>query len=220
MGCYKISPAYNKQSRRRLLCYNEKVAIITYSSHIIFNHKTVIIPKCRHENKHRISQFDSNTLTKHKLITILLLIFKHLYYFNISMCFSHLCSLYPLKFTPCSSYHIVLLFQYFHVFQPSMFTLPTKIYSLFILPYITCFTKTFLIFTQSISHYRHHINYAIEPPTISTIFLTLTHFEHPEVLLVNVIIRIFLVLLINKSYIFPHYCIISTRQYCQIASWS
>ena len=53
-------------------------------------------------------------------------------------------------------------------------------------PYSTSFTHTFLIVTPSISHFRHDTNYTTEPPTVSTIFPTLSHYDHLQVLPVNV----------------------------------
>ena len=43
-------------------------------------------------------------------------------------------------------------------------------------------SETFLIATSSISHNRCHTNYSTEPPTVSIIFPTLSHYEYPRVL--------------------------------------
>ena len=66
-----------------------------------------------------------------------------------------------------------------------MFTLLTKTSSLSFHHIPPIFPSTFLIATPSINHSRHHTDYTTEPPTLSTIFLTLSHYEHPQVLPVN-----------------------------------
>ena len=54
--------AYNKTSKKCLLSLHEKLAIITYSSqNTLLNKKSEILSKCRHENKHLLSQFDPYT---------------------------------------------------------------------------------------------------------------------------------------------------------------
>ena len=53
-----------------------------------------------------------------------------------------------------------------------------------------------------IRHYRHHTNYTTEPPTVSTIFPTLSHYDHPQVLPVNVS-NIFCIVNNYKHYFFP-----------------
>ena len=72
---------------------------------------------------------------------------------------------------------------------------------------------TFLTATPTINHSRHHNNYATEPSTVSKIFLTLSHYEHPKVLPVNG--SNILVLSRIISTIFSHYCIINTHKFCQ-----
>ena len=84
-------------------------------------------------------------------------------------------------------------------------------------PYPTCFFNIFLIAVPTISHSWHHTNYTTEPPTANTIFPTLSHYEHPQVLPVNQS-NIF-VLSIIISTIFSHYFIINTHKYCQRPWW-
>ena len=65
----------------------------------------------------------------------------------------------------------------------------------------TSFTYTFFIATLSISHCQHYINYTTEPPTVSTIFLILSHYDYPQVLPVNVS-NIFSIINNYKHYFF------------------
>ena len=58
----KLAPAYNKTSRKCLLCLHEKLAIITYLlQNTLLNKKSEILSKCRHENKHLLLHFDPYT---------------------------------------------------------------------------------------------------------------------------------------------------------------
>ena len=54
---------------------------------------------------------------------------------------------------------------------------------------------------RNIYKYGKHANYTTEPPTVSTIFATLSHYEHPQVLLVN-LSNIFSIVNNYKHYFF------------------
>ena len=66
-------------------------------------------------------------------------------------------------------------------------------------PHLPYFSNIFLIITPSTSYYRHHTNYTIEPPTVSIIFLTLSH-ERPQVSPVNVSNILVLSIIISTNF--------------------
>jgi len=58
----KIAPTYNKSTKKCLLCLQEKLSIITHLPHCtLLNKKSEILSKCRHENKHLLSNYDPYT---------------------------------------------------------------------------------------------------------------------------------------------------------------
>ena len=74
--------------------------------------------------------------------------FTYLLFSYLQIYFRHLYSHYLLKLPPCLFIIFHLFFQHLSYFQPT------------------------------IRHYRHHTSYITEPPTVSTIFLTLSHYKH------------------------------------------
>ena len=55
------APAYNNNSKRCILCLEEKMAIITFpEQQKLLNKRSQLISKCRHENKFLLHYYDSN----------------------------------------------------------------------------------------------------------------------------------------------------------------
>ena len=50
---------YNVNTKRCLLCLNEKLQIAIYRGNIMLNKRTEIISKCRHKNKYALESYDS-----------------------------------------------------------------------------------------------------------------------------------------------------------------
>ena len=50
---------YNVNTKRCLLCLNEKVQIAIYRGNNMMNKRTEIISKCRHRNKYVLASYDS-----------------------------------------------------------------------------------------------------------------------------------------------------------------
>ena len=50
---------YNVNTKRCLLCLNEKLQIAIYRGNIMLNKRTEIISKCRHRNKYALASYDS-----------------------------------------------------------------------------------------------------------------------------------------------------------------
>ena len=50
---------YNVNTRRRLLCLNEKLQMAIYRGNNMLNKRTEIISKCRHRNKYALASYDS-----------------------------------------------------------------------------------------------------------------------------------------------------------------
>ena len=51
--------AYNVNTKRCLLCLNEKLQIAIYRGNNMLNKRTEIISKCRHRNKYVLASYDS-----------------------------------------------------------------------------------------------------------------------------------------------------------------
>ena len=51
--------AYNVNTKRCLLCLNEKLQIAIYRGNNMLNKRTEIISKCRHRNKFALASYDS-----------------------------------------------------------------------------------------------------------------------------------------------------------------
>ena len=54
----KCSP-YNPNSKRCYLFLNEKMEITNYRGNNLQNKKTELISKCRHQNKYKVSKYDT-----------------------------------------------------------------------------------------------------------------------------------------------------------------
>ena len=50
---------YNQQSKRCLLCLNEKLEIATYKEHNLLNKRNEIVSKCRHQLKYARARYDA-----------------------------------------------------------------------------------------------------------------------------------------------------------------
>ena len=59
-GNQETAPAYNSNSKRRILCLEEKMAIITFpEQQKLLNKRSELISKYRHENKFLLQYYDS-----------------------------------------------------------------------------------------------------------------------------------------------------------------
>ena len=50
---------YNQQTKRCLLCLNEKLEIATYKEHNLLNKRNEIVSKCRHQLKYALARYDT-----------------------------------------------------------------------------------------------------------------------------------------------------------------
>ena len=50
---------YNSQTKRCLLCLNEKLEIAAYKDHNLLNRSNEIVSKCRHQLKYALSRYDT-----------------------------------------------------------------------------------------------------------------------------------------------------------------
>ena len=50
---------YNQQTKRCLLCLNEKLEIATYKEHNLLNKRNEIVSKCRHQLKYAPARYDT-----------------------------------------------------------------------------------------------------------------------------------------------------------------
>ena len=53
----RICPSYNPNSKRCLLCLNEKYEIATYKGDNLLNKRTEIINTCRHRSKYKLANY-------------------------------------------------------------------------------------------------------------------------------------------------------------------
>ena len=56
LGTHK---SYNQNSKRCLLCLNEKLAIALHKDDNMLNKRSEIISKCKHRNKYMLASYDS-----------------------------------------------------------------------------------------------------------------------------------------------------------------
>ena len=55
----RICRSYNPNSKRCLLCLNEKYEIATYKGDNLLNKRTEIINTCRHRSKYKLANYDA-----------------------------------------------------------------------------------------------------------------------------------------------------------------
>ena len=55
----RICPSYNPNSKRCLLCLNEKYEIATYKGNNLLNKRTEIINTCRHRSKYKLANCET-----------------------------------------------------------------------------------------------------------------------------------------------------------------
>ena len=55
----RICRSYNPNSKRCLLCLNEKYEIATYKGDNLLNKRTEIINTCRHRSKYKLANYDT-----------------------------------------------------------------------------------------------------------------------------------------------------------------
>ena len=56
---FRTIQSYNVNTKRCLLCLNEKLQIAIYRGNNMLNKRTEIISKCRHRNKYALASYDS-----------------------------------------------------------------------------------------------------------------------------------------------------------------
>ena len=55
----RICPSYNPNSKRCLLCLNEKYEIATFKGNNLLNKRTEIINTCRHRSKYKLANCET-----------------------------------------------------------------------------------------------------------------------------------------------------------------
>ena len=65
----KQYPAYNQNTKRCILCLNEKLAILEDDGENLLNKRSEIISKCRHQNKYKLHNLTSRRLIATEDIT-------------------------------------------------------------------------------------------------------------------------------------------------------
>ena len=68
----KSAPAYNNNSKRCILCLEEKMAIITFPEQqkLLNNQRSELISKCRHKNKFLLHYYDSKDIFTNLLFNL------------------------------------------------------------------------------------------------------------------------------------------------------